>query len=530
MNKQCYGWVVSAVRGALVVVGEHVKRSHGFSGASSASSACGASGASNVTSASALNSTAHLGYLSFTSASVSLTVSIAASFTAALAIPLTAHAQIIPNRAAPATQQALVINAANGVPVVNIQTPNAAGLSHNRYTQFDVNHQGVILNNAQDAVQTQLGGWVMGNAMVAGKPASVILNEVNSPNPSQLLGAIEVAGPKAQVIVANPAGITCNGCGFINATRATLTTGEPRINSVGNLENYRVTRGQVRIDGLGMDTSTASYTDVMARAVQINAALWAQYLRITTGVNDVNAQNTQATPIDVSAGDANGNAVNPSNHDNSTNPSPPQPPSFALDVAAIGGMYAQKIYLIGTEAGVGVRNAGLIGPYAGLGGGEIVLHANGLIENRGRIYGDHIALEAKSIVNANPEGAAPVIAATERLDIAADNIKNSEHALLYSLGDIAIGGQLDSQYHATGRAALLENASATIEAQGHITIAANEIRNTNEHFSSEVVQVSKENIVEFGGAGAPERYREGADGVSIISLDIDKLRTPVGTC
>lgn len=174
------------------------------------------------------------------------------------------------------------------------------------------------------------------------------------------MGVIEVAGKQAQVIVANPAGITCNGCGFINASRATLTTGEPRINAVGNLENYRVTRGLVRIDGLGMDSSSVSYTDVIARAVQINAALWAQYLRITTGVNEVNAQNTQATPIDVSAVDA------------SANPSFPQPPSFALDVAAIGGMYAQKIYLVGTEAGVGVRNAGLIGPYAGLGGGEIV--------------------------------------------------------------------------------------------------------------------------------------------------------------
>ena len=103
MNKQCYGWVVSAVRGALVVVGEHVKRSQGFSGASGASSA---SSVSNVTSASALNSTAHLVYLSFISASASLTVSIAASFAASLAFPLTAHAQIIPNRAAPGAQQA----------------------------------------------------------------------------------------------------------------------------------------------------------------------------------------------------------------------------------------------------------------------------------------------------------------------------------------------------------------------------------------------------------------------------------------
>jgi filamentous hemagglutinin len=214
MNKQCYGWVVSAVRGALVVVGEHVKRSHGFSWARSARNFGGASNVSSVSDVSNVSDrqqTTYISSLSFSSASALLTVSIAASLAASFTIPRAAHAQIIPNRAAPAAQQALVINAANGVPVVNIQTPNASGLSHNRYIQFDVAPQGAILNNAQDAVQTKLGGWVMGNAMVAGKPASVILNEVNSPNPSQLMGMVEVAGKQAQVIVANPAGITCNG-------------------------------------------------------------------------------------------------------------------------------------------------------------------------------------------------------------------------------------------------------------------------------------------------------------------------------
>jgi len=189
MNKQCYGWVVSAVRGALVVVGEHVKRSHGFSGASSASNLNSSSKLSRVSNR---NSAADISSLVLVA--TSFTVSLAASLATSLALPLTAHAQIIPNRAAPGAQQALVIQAANGVPVVNIQTPSAGGVSHNRYSQFDVTAQGAILNNAQDAVQTKLAGWVMGNAMVAGKPASVILNEVNSPNPSQLMGMVEVAG------------------------------------------------------------------------------------------------------------------------------------------------------------------------------------------------------------------------------------------------------------------------------------------------------------------------------------------------
>jgi filamentous hemagglutinin len=164
MNKQCYGWVVSAVRGALVVVGEHVKRSHGFSGASSAS------GVSNLNSSSKLSRVSNRNSAADISSLVLVATSFTASLATSLALSLTAHAQIIPNRAAPGAQQALVIQAANGVPVVNIQTPSAGGVSHNRYSQFDVAAQGAILNNAQDAVQTKLGGWVMGNALVAGSP------------------------------------------------------------------------------------------------------------------------------------------------------------------------------------------------------------------------------------------------------------------------------------------------------------------------------------------------------------------------
>jgi filamentous hemagglutinin len=183
MNKQCYGWVVSAVRGALVVVGEHVKRSQGFSGASSARNVGDASNVSSASSVSYRHPTTYISSLGFiavsvsTSLTASFTVFLAASFAASLAFPLTAHAQIIPNRAAPGAQQALVIHAANGVPVVNIQTPSTGGVSHNRYTQFDVAPQGAILNNAQDAVQTKLGGWVMGNALVAGRCIKFVLIE-----------------------------------------------------------------------------------------------------------------------------------------------------------------------------------------------------------------------------------------------------------------------------------------------------------------------------------------------------------------
>ncbi len=143
------------------------------------------------------------------------------------------------------------------------------------------------------------------------------------------------------------------------------------------------------------------------------------------GTNEVNAQNTLATPIAASTAEVNPTAAN-------ANTPKPERPSFALDVAAMGGMYANKIYLIGTEAGLGVRNAGFISANDLAGVGEIIVLANGRLENRSRIYGDHIALQATSLVNANPnpDQAAQAIAARERLDIGAQHISNKEHALL----------------------------------------------------------------------------------------------------
>ncbi|MGR3807743.1 two-partner secretion domain-containing protein [Pasteurella testudinis] len=272
--------------------------------------------------------------------------------------------QIHADQSAAKNQQAIILQTANGLPQVNIQTPNDKGLSHNKYQQFDVDSKGVILNNSRTEVQTEQGGWVQGNPYLARGEAKVILNEVNSNNPSQLKGYVEVAGKRAEVIIANPSGIHCEGCGTINAGRTTLTTGKVELEN-GMVKGYHVEQGKVTVSGRGMDTSRSDYTDIIARETEINAGIWAKELKVTTGKNTVSADN-QAVQV-----------IHKSKQNGTEQPT--QDVRYAVDVSELGGMYAGKIHLVGTEDGLGVRNAGHIGATQG----HVQIDSKGQIVNSG---------------------------------------------------------------------------------------------------------------------------------------------------
>ena len=236
------------------------------------------------------------------------------------------------------------ITAANGntqvamkpgnVPVVNIATPNAAGISHNTYQDFNVGMPGAVLNNATQGGKTQLGVTIdNGNARLKGKPAELIINEVTSGNRSELKGRLEVFGNKAGVMIANPNGITCDGCGFINTPSVTLTTGKPQFDKQGALDALEVKKGAVIIGGNGLDGAGAEYVDVISRATELNGKINAKTLTLTQGANRVSFKDGTVKPI---AGEG-------------------AKPQLAVDTKALGGMYAGKIRLVATEAGVGVN-------------------------------------------------------------------------------------------------------------------------------------------------------------------------------
>ena len=246
--------------------------------------------------------------------------------------------------------------AGNGTPVVDITTPGGDGVSHNVYRQLDVDEAGVVFNNGRQTSATTLAGQIGANPALAGGTADLILNEVRAASPSQLAGYLEIGGDPADLVVANPAGITCNGCGFINAERTMLTTGKPRFAN-DQWAGLDVRGGNIRIEGDGMDASRTAQADLLARAVEINAGIWAEEINVTTGVGRFDPQGRLTGALDTDA----------------------PAPAWSIDTAHLGGMYANKIRLVANESGVGVRNAGTVS--AGTGG--LTVTADGRLLNQG---------------------------------------------------------------------------------------------------------------------------------------------------
>jgi filamentous hemagglutinin len=261
--------------------------------------------------------------------------------------PLLVKAQEIrADQAASAANQPLIGSAANGVPLVNIVTPNASGLSHNKYGEFNVGTPGVILNNsAKDLARSQLGGLVQGNANLRKSgPASVILNEVTGGNRSVLQGAVEVHGTAANVIIANPNGLTCDGCGFINSPRVTVSSGSPELGADGSLSSLRVLGGDVRIGAGGADLGSVDVFDIISRKIAVEGPTSAgNALNLVAGANSYAYQSDLITPL----------------------PSDGDEPAIAIDSSLMGGMYAGSIKIISTDRGAGVNMAGQMAANAG---------------------------------------------------------------------------------------------------------------------------------------------------------------------
>lgn len=231
------------------------------------------------------------------------------------------------------------------IPIVQINTPQN-NLSYNSYEHFDVN-DGLIINNSINNVDTQLLGNINANSNLQ-HPAKIIVNEVVGTNISNLNGIIEIAGAKADVVIANPNGIIVNNLNFINADRAVITTGIPHITH-DELDNFTVNKGKIIINGnvnFPLNTENDKSLEpintlkILARAVEVNSEIFAKdKIKIITGQNKIDY--------------AQGNVLENLSEGRINE-------GIALDVSTLGGMYANNIFLIGTEKGLGINLNGNI--------------------------------------------------------------------------------------------------------------------------------------------------------------------------
>lgn len=369
--------------------------------------------------------------------------------------------------------------APNGVEIVEINAPNQNGLSHNQYNQFNVKENGLIFNNSGAIANTTLAGYILGNPNIGTNPARVILNEVMGTQPSYLNGYMEIAGKKAELIIANPNGIVGNGFGFINVSKATLTTGTPTFGNQGTLDGFNVNTGTILIQGQGLNAKEIDRVDLIAKAVEVNAGIWANQLNLVTGDNVVDTDlNIQSTKQNENSG-------------------------VALDVGILGGMYADKIKLIGTQNGVGVNSKGTIVATDSLKlnqQGKIFLEGTTLanqeldvltqdeLENQGQLYTNgNLSIQSETITNKN------LITAKQDAKLNSNTIT--------STGILGAGINEDKTLAKTGsleiKAAAIALKKAKTYAGKDITIQANQsIENDNSTIlaNDTTTLIAKENI------------------------------------
>jgi filamentous hemagglutinin len=346
--------------------------------------------------------------------------------------PLIVSAQTIADGRDGATTP-VIDQTVNGTELVHIARPHTDGVSHNLYLEFNVSSNGLILNNnaTNAAVSTSQGEGIIPNFnFQGGNAASVILNEVTGGNLSSLLGDLEIAGAGAELIIANENGITCNGCGFINSTQTTLTTGKTIFDNSGNLTAFRVTDGVIDIGEEGLDASLSQSLNLLANGINVEGPVWANDLQAVAGQNNIDSETLSNTAI---AGTV------------STTP--------LIDIGSLGGMYAKQIFLVTTGAGTGVNNSGEIGASVG----DLIITSDGKLQSKGRLSAQSsMALNASEIQN---QGS---ISSRANMSLQANSVDNAGNVT--SLANI----ELDTS-RLNNEGVLSSKGTTDIEATGNVS-------------------------------------------------------------
>jgi len=386
-----------------------------------------------------------------------------------------------------------ITTAANpDIAVVNIATPSAAGVSYNTYDKFNVDTAGVIINNSDTMVKTEIGGQVLANPNFSdGRTADIIINHVVSHNTSTLAGPTEIAGRKAAYILANPNGISIDGATFINAASATIATGVPSIDSNGGLESIIVNSGRVYMGPEDLDMTGLDYFDIVAKTVEVASRIHAKEIKIVTGNNSYDYDTRSVSKNDM--------------HEKKEK-------SVAIDSSIVGGLYADRITIVATKDGAGIKLPEISVKK------EMKITADGKIIHSS-IQGEDIEIVSKksSVVSVKDSK----IHATGSYNVSAkDKVKVSERSSISSptmkiSGDVIDNlGTIQTSSVSSGNesidfiAGTFRNAGKVASVAGNISIEATGSLQNHGHISARILDVrTQQEFGNFGNIFAEDRLK-----------------------
>ena len=359
-------------------------------------------------------------------------------------------AEVVPDPASIGTR---ATKTASGIDQLDIAAPNKNGTSYNSLKELQVSEQGLILNNNKDIVaNTKIAGYVARNRNLDNSiAANLIITEVTGKNRTNINGTVEVAGKKADLVMANRNGVYVNGGNFLNTDRVTLTTGSLEMKN-GDLVTINVSQGQIGIGEKGLNALNLTELELLGKTIDVSGVIKA----------------SKETRLLVSAGGQT--------YEYKTKEVKSKGETYkgiAIDGKSVGSMYAGKIDIISNDKGAGVNTKGDL-----VSVDDIVITANGDITTAQVDSGKDLKYKTTQKVKMNGK-----TTVAKKVKVKARETEINAKVVTGYLEKALGKKSLDIESEKT-------NITAKIEAQGKIKINSNQIQNSGEIFATEKINIA----------------------------------------
>ena len=359
-------------------------------------------------------------------------------------------AEVVPDPASIGTR---ATKTASGIDQLDIAAPNKNGTSYNSLKELQVSEQGLILNNNKDIVaNTKIAGYVARNRNLDNSiAANLIITEVTGKNRTNINGTVEVAGKRADLVMANRNGVYVNGGNFFNTDRVTLTTGSLEMKN-GDLVAINVSQGQIGIGEKGLNALNLTELELLGKTIDVSGVIKA----------------SKETRLLVSAGGQT--------YEYKTKEVKSKGETYkgiAIDGKSVGSMYAGKIDIISNDKGAGVNTKGDL-----VSVDDIVITANGDITTAQVDSGKDLKYKTTQKVKMNGK-----TTVAKKVKVKARETEINAKVVTGYLEKALGKKSLDIESEKT-------NITAKIEAQGKIKINANQIQNSGEIFATEKINIA----------------------------------------